>query len=56
MLEGCGALEIPADPGLTIVTYTLAPDSPQAAAFLRLQQHMPALAKAPGVEAGSSSL
>ncbi|WP_211127962.1 helix-turn-helix transcriptional regulator [Streptomyces yatensis] len=33
------ALEIPADPGLTIVTYTLAADSPYADAFLRLQKH-----------------
>ncbi|MER8001637.1 helix-turn-helix transcriptional regulator [Streptomyces sp. NPDC095613] len=32
------ALEIPADPGLTIVTYTLALNSPYAAAFLQLRQ------------------
>ncbi|MEU4897975.1 helix-turn-helix transcriptional regulator [Streptomyces sp. NPDC044780] len=32
------ALEIPADPGLTIVTYTLAATAPHAPAFLRLQQ------------------
>ncbi|WP_433517797.1 helix-turn-helix transcriptional regulator [Nonomuraea sp. CA-143628] len=31
------ALAIPADPGLTIVTYTLAPNAPHAAAFARLQ-------------------
>ncbi|RZL75725.1 MAG: transcriptional regulator [Rhodococcus sp. (in: high G+C Gram-positive bacteria)] len=34
------ALEIPADPGLTIVTYTLAPTAPHAPAFLQLRhQH-----------------
>ncbi len=33
------ALEIPADPGLTIVTYTLTPTSPHALAFTRLQEH-----------------
>ncbi|MEV1248320.1 helix-turn-helix transcriptional regulator [Nonomuraea sp. NPDC049750] len=32
------ALEIPADPGLTIVTYTLALSAPHAAAFTRLQE------------------
>ncbi|WAP60787.1 MmyB family transcriptional regulator [Streptomyces sp. S465] len=32
------ALEIAADPGLTIVTYTLAPTSPHTPAFPRLQQ------------------
>ncbi|MEW2403603.1 helix-turn-helix transcriptional regulator [Streptomyces sp. NPDC046862] len=35
------ALEIPADPGLTIVTYTLAPTAPHAHAFLRLQDGHP---------------
>ncbi|MER7795584.1 helix-turn-helix transcriptional regulator [Streptomyces sp. NPDC097640] len=35
------ALEIPADPGLTIVTYTLASTSPHAPAFHRLQRHNP---------------
>ncbi|MFC5745435.1 helix-turn-helix transcriptional regulator [Actinomadura rugatobispora] len=35
------ALEIPADPGLTIVTYTLAATSPHTAAFTRLHQHLP---------------
>ncbi|MEU6145986.1 hypothetical protein ABZ848_37290 [Streptomyces sp. NPDC047081] len=33
------ARDIPADPALTIVTYTLAPTAPHAPAFLRLQQH-----------------
>ena len=33
------ALEIPADPGLTIVTYTLAPTARHAPAFARLQEH-----------------
>lgn len=32
------ALEIPADPGLTIVTYTLAPAAPQVAVLLRLKE------------------
>ncbi|MFD5125097.1 helix-turn-helix transcriptional regulator [Streptomyces sp. NPDC058385] len=36
------ALEVPADPGLTIVTYTLSPAAPHAPAFLRLQQEGPA--------------
>ncbi|MFJ8028510.1 helix-turn-helix transcriptional regulator [Streptomyces sp. NPDC096311] len=48
------ALEIPADPGMTIVTYTLAPTSPHAPAFLRLQQHIPAPAEVPSPTAGSS--
>ncbi|MFF9126578.1 helix-turn-helix transcriptional regulator [Streptomyces sp. NPDC014889] len=39
------ALEIPADPGLTIVTYTLAPDSAHAAAFLQLRKHRSASAE-----------
>ncbi|MER6563716.1 helix-turn-helix transcriptional regulator [Streptomyces sp. NPDC001027] len=33
------ALEVPADQGLTIVTYTLAPTAPHASAFLGLQQN-----------------
>jgi hypothetical protein len=33
------ALEISADPGLTIVTYTLAATAPHASAFHQLQQH-----------------
>ncbi|MFJ4122165.1 helix-turn-helix transcriptional regulator [[Kitasatospora] papulosa] len=33
------ALEVSADPGLTIVTYTLAPASPHALTFARLQNH-----------------
>ncbi|MCQ8186719.1 helix-turn-helix transcriptional regulator [Streptomyces rugosispiralis] len=33
------ALEVPADPGLTIVTYTLAPHSAHAPAFARLRDH-----------------
>ncbi|MFJ7999718.1 hypothetical protein ACIQ7D_21665 [Streptomyces sp. NPDC096310] len=41
------ALEIPADPGLTIVTYPLAPTSPQAPAFRRLQQLIATPAEAP---------
>ncbi|MEW2288357.1 helix-turn-helix transcriptional regulator [Streptomyces sp. NPDC047841] len=41
------ALEIPADPGLTIVTYTLAPTAPHAPTFLRLHHHMPAPATGP---------
>ncbi|MFE4057256.1 helix-turn-helix transcriptional regulator [Streptomyces sp. NPDC059096] len=32
------ALEVPADPGLTIVTYTLAPTAPHATAFLQLSE------------------
>lgn len=36
------ALEVPADPGLTIVTYTLAPTAPHASAFRRLQSDAPA--------------
>ncbi|MFE9454966.1 hypothetical protein [Streptomyces sp. NPDC006739] len=35
------ALEIPAGPGLTIVTYTLAAASPHASAFARLHQPGP---------------
>ncbi|WP_433479680.1 hypothetical protein ACQPZP_26525 [Spirillospora sp. CA-142024] len=33
------AREIPADPGLTIVTYTLAAGAAHALAFARLQEH-----------------
>ncbi|MFE6962176.1 helix-turn-helix transcriptional regulator [Streptomyces sp. NPDC057696] len=36
------ALEIPADPGLTIVTYTLSPTSAYADVFRRLQEHIAA--------------
>ncbi|MFD7504292.1 helix-turn-helix transcriptional regulator [Streptomyces sp. NPDC059850] len=35
------ALEIPADPGLTIVTYSLSPTAPHAPAFHRLRQQRP---------------
>ncbi|MEU1519095.1 helix-turn-helix transcriptional regulator [Streptomyces sp. NPDC005811] len=41
------ALEIPADPGLTIVTYTLASAAPHADAFRRLREHGSAAAEEP---------
>ncbi|MFC9506178.1 helix-turn-helix transcriptional regulator [Streptomyces sp. NPDC057002] len=45
------ALEIPADAGLTIVTYTLAPAAPHASAFHRLQRHSPTSAERPTPQA-----
>lgn len=48
------ALEIPADPGLTIVTYTLAPTAPHAPAFHRLQRHIPAPVEVPSPTAAGS--
>ncbi|MGW4732273.1 helix-turn-helix transcriptional regulator [Streptomyces shenzhenensis] len=48
------ALEVPADPGLTIVTYTLATTAPHAAAFLRLSGPQPKVrAETPGPAADS---
>ncbi|CAM5718375.1 MULTISPECIES: helix-turn-helix transcriptional regulator [Streptomyces] len=48
------ALEVPADPGLTIVTYTLAPTAPHATAFLRLSHpHPKARSQTPGPAADS---
>ncbi|MER7689795.1 helix-turn-helix transcriptional regulator [Streptomyces sp. NPDC097610] len=48
------ALEIPADPGLTIVTYTVAPASPCTSAFLRLRQHGPVSAEESSPRTSSS--
>ncbi|MET8982617.1 helix-turn-helix transcriptional regulator [Streptomyces sp. NPDC004539] len=45
------ALEVPADQGLTIVTYTLAPTAPHAPAFLRLQQNSSTRAETPSTSA-----
>ncbi|MEK0098802.1 helix-turn-helix transcriptional regulator [Streptomyces sp. A475] len=42
------ALEIPADPGLTLITYTLSPDSACADDFRRLQAHAVAGGSCPG--------
>ena len=43
------ALEVPADPGLTIVAYTVAPAAAHAGAFARLHDHVPP--RAPGQRA-----
>ncbi|UGQ13960.1 helix-turn-helix transcriptional regulator [Yinghuangia sp. ASG 101] len=51
------ALEIPADPGLTIVTYSIAATAPHAPAFMRLREHAAPLthtAGPPGTPPGSS--
>ncbi|MFD1538023.1 MmyB family transcriptional regulator [Nonomuraea guangzhouensis] len=43
------ALEVPADPGLTIVAYSIAPAAAHAGAFARLHDHVPP--RAPGQRA-----